>query len=170
EELLEAGDRELLGDGPDGCGVVRGGVLIPHGGEPVRCERGRRVAADHPVEEARPRRAECTVGGADELLDRREGAVSVLRKRSVQPGSGGIGARPTHAIGVNVSQITLRGLGRPIESLSDELTLAEGVAHAGMLARVTWGGCRKTPWPIVVPECGCCCTAPTAVSPAARVT
>src|SRR5439155_1838857 len=108
------------------------------------CERGRRVAADHPVEEPRPRRAECTVGSADELLDRREGAVSMLRKRSVQRGSGGIGAGPTHAIGVNVSQITLRGLCRPIETLADELTLAEGVAHRGNASPGNVGRMSKT--------------------------
>ncbi len=38
---------------------------------------------------------------------------------------------------VNVSEITLRGLGRPAESLADELPLANGVAHREILVRAT---------------------------------
>jgi hypothetical protein len=38
---------------------------------------------------------------------------------------------------INVGEITLRGLGCLAESLADEVTLADGVAHREILAGLT---------------------------------
>ncbi len=76
------------------------------------------------MEEAGSRCAEGPVGSAHELVDRGERAITVFGKCTVQSCGGGIGARAADVIVVNVSEITLRGLGCPPESLADELALA----------------------------------------------